>query len=199
MHHLAHDGAGPDDGHLHHDVVKTARHHARQRGHLRAALHLEHADGVGLLQGFENRRIVLRQVREIHFGDQFEAVFDHRHHAQAEQVHLDDPHIGAVFLVPLHHHAAGHAGGFERHHGIELPLADHHAAGMLAQVARQVLRHAVELEKLAHARMVEVRAGVLGLAGEPIERGDLEAQRLAHFARGGAAAIGDDVGGHGGA
>jgi len=40
--------------------------------------------------------------------------------------------------------------------------------------------------------------GVLGLAGEPIECGDLEAQRLAHFARGGAAAIGDDVGGHGG-
>ena len=23
MHHLAHDGAGPDDGHLHHDVVKA--------------------------------------------------------------------------------------------------------------------------------------------------------------------------------
>ena len=32
---------------------------------------------------------------------------------------------------------------------------------------------------------------------EPLERGDFEAQRLAHFARGGAAAIGDDVGGHG--
>jgi hypothetical protein len=59
VHHLAHYGTGPNDGHLHHDVVKTARHHARQRGHLRAALHLEHADGVGLLQGFENRGIVL--------------------------------------------------------------------------------------------------------------------------------------------
>ena len=34
--------------------------------HLRAALHLEHADGVGLLQRFENRRIVLRQMRQVH-------------------------------------------------------------------------------------------------------------------------------------
>jgi hypothetical protein len=99
---------------------------------------LEHADGVGLLQGLENLGIVLRQVRDIDLGNQFEAIFDHRHHAQAEQVHLDDAHIGAVFLVPLHHHAAGHAGRFERDHGIELPLADDHAAGMLAQVARQI-------------------------------------------------------------
>ncbi len=66
MHHFAHDGAGPDDRHLHHDVVKAARHHARQRRHLRAALHLEHADGVGLLQRREDRGIVRRQVRQVH-------------------------------------------------------------------------------------------------------------------------------------
>ena len=84
---------------------------------------------------------------------------------------------------------------------------------MLAEVARQVLRHAVQLEEFAHARMVQIEAGfaelalggVLGVlpfpgahqAGEPLERGDFEAQRLAHFARGRASAIGDDVGGHG--
>ena len=137
----------------------------------------------------------------------------HRHHAEAEQVHFDDAHIGAVFFVPLHHHAAGHGGGLERDDGIELALADHHAAGMLAEVARQVLRHAVELQKFAHARMVEIEAGLAELAlvgvrgiapfpgvrqaAEAFERGDFEAQRLAHFARGGAAAISDDVGGHG--
>jgi hypothetical protein len=109
----------------------------------------------------------------------------------------------------------GMDGGLERHHGIELPLADHHAAGVLAEVARQVLRHAVELEKFAHARMVEVEAGVAELAlgrvvgslsiprcATRLLRASsvvIEAQRLAHFARGGAAAIGDDVGGHGGA
>ena len=220
MHHFADDRAGPDDGHLHHDVVKRARLHARQAGHLRAAFHLKHADGVGLLQGGENGGIVLRQMRQVHwlavgFGNQLEAVFQHGHHAEAQQIHFDDAHVGAVFLVPLHHHAAGHGGGFEGHDGIQAPLADHHASGMLAEVARQVLRHAVELEKFAHARMVQVKAGlrelalarILGVfpfpvmheAGELFERGDFEAQRLAHFARGGTAAIGDDVGGHGGA
>ena len=39
----------------------------------------------------------------------------------------------------------------------------------------------------------------MGQAGELFERGNLKAQRLADFARGGAAAVGDDVGGHGGA
>ena len=67
MHHFADDGAGADDRHLHHDVVEPLRAHARQAGHLRAALHLEHADGVGLLQSFEDRRVVGRQVRQVHF------------------------------------------------------------------------------------------------------------------------------------
>ena len=218
MHHFAHDRPRPDDRHLHHDVVKAARLHARQTGHLRAAFHLEHADGVGLLERPIHRRIVLRQARQIHrfavnLGNHFQAVLDHRHHAQAEQIHLDDPHIGAVFLVPLDDHAAGHGGGFERHHRIQLPLANDHAARMLAEVPRHVLRHFVELAKFAHARMGEIQAGLAKLAvgrvfrisplprmrqfGKFFERGNLEAQRLAHFARGGAAAIGDDVGGHG--
>ena len=81
------------------------------------------------------------------------------YHTQAEQVHLDDAHVGAVFFIPLHHHAAGHGGGLQRHHGIERALADHHAAGMLAEVARQILDHAVELEKFADARMVDVETG----------------------------------------
>ena len=93
-------------------------------------------------------------------------------------------------------------------------LADHHAAGVLAEVARQILRHA------GTARRICGRAGccrskpasrnwrsVVSLGSfhshvrtrlaELFERRDFEAQRLAHLARGGAAAIGDDVGRHG--
>ena len=66
-------------------------------------------------------------------------IFEHRHHAEAEQIHFDDAHVGAIFFVPLDDDAAGHGGGFERHDGIELALADHHAAGMLAEVTRQIL------------------------------------------------------------
>ena len=93
-----------------------------------------------------------------------QAFFDHRHHAEAEQVDLDDAHVGAVFFVPLHHHAAGHGGGFERDDGIELVLADHHAAGMLAEMARKVLRHAVEVQEFADARLVEIEAGLAEFA-----------------------------------
>ena len=72
----------------------------------------------------------------------------------------------------------------------------------------------VELEEFAHARIVRGRSRLRGICArwclsgsfhsqacarlrELFERGDFEAQRLAHFARGRAPAIGDDVGGHG--
>ena len=215
MHHFPDDRAGADDRHLHHDVVKANRLQTRQAGHLRAAFHLEHADRIGLLQRLEDGLVVGRKLREIHFGAQLETLFEHRHHAETEQVHLDDAEIGAILFIPLDHHPAGHGGGLQRHHGIERALADHHAAGVLAEVARQVLRHLVELAEFAHARMLEVEAGfaelalggVLGIfpfpgprqAAELFQAGDFEAQRLAHLARGGAAAVRDHVGRHRGA
>ena len=60
-------GPGPNDRHLHHDVVKLLRPQSRQTRHLRAAFHLEQADRVGLLQRFINRRVVLRKMRQINF------------------------------------------------------------------------------------------------------------------------------------
>ena len=83
-------------------------------------------------------------MREIYFfvvviANQFDGVFEHGHHAEAEQIDFDDAHVGAVFFVPLHDDAAGHGGGFQRNDGIELSLADDHAAGVLAEMARQVL------------------------------------------------------------
>ena len=164
--HFADDGAGPDERHLHHDVVELLRQHAREGGHLGAAFHLEHADGVGFVQSFEDGRIVLRNVREvdvfaINLGHERDAIFEHGHHAEAEQIDFDDAHIGAVFFVPLDDDAAGHAGGFEGHDGIELVLADDHAAGVLAEVARQVLREFVELEEFAHLGRIEVEAGIV--------------------------------------
>ena len=64
IHHFADDGAGANERHLHDDVVKAFGMQARQAGHLRAAFDLEHADGVGLLQGGVDSGIVGRQVRE---------------------------------------------------------------------------------------------------------------------------------------
>jgi hypothetical protein len=138
-----------------------------------------------------------------------------RHHAESQQIHLDDAQVGAVFLVPLHNHAARHAGGFERHHLVQTTLADHHASGVLSQVARQVLQRHHQFQELADARMVEVEPGfaerLLGLLGmimptparnqfgERVECADFEAQHLAGLPGGHASAVGYDVGRHGGA
>src|SRR3954452_2041251 len=91
--------------------------------------------------------------------DEVDGVLEYGHHAESEQVDLDDAHVGAIFLVPLHDDTAGHGGGFERHDGIELSLADDHAAGVLAKMARHVLHGHGEFEEFLHARMTEVASG----------------------------------------
>ena len=117
-------------------------------------------------------------MREIDFfavviADQRDGVLQHRHHAEAEQIDLDDAQVGAVVLVPLHDDAAGHGGGFERHDGIELSLADHHAAGVLAEMARQILHRFAQLEIFAQARMIQIEAGIVKAVVERVvERRD---------------------------
>ena len=123
MHHLAHDGAGANDGHLHHEIVKARGRVVRDRGHLRAALHLEHAHGVSLAQRVVDNR-VLGQRGQVNLlavvaRNQFDAVLEHGHHAQAEQVHFDEAEVGAVFLVPLHNGAAGHGGALDGDDAVE--------------------------------------------------------------------------------
>ncbi len=147
--------------------------------------------------------------------DEGEAIFEDGHHAEAEEVDFDDAEVGAVFLVPLDDGAAGHGGALERNDVVELALADDHAAGVLAEVAREVLQADAELEVFGDARVLDVEAGVVEGVGHGVvlaaplpladERGEaaegflVEAEGFADFARGGLAAVGDDVGGHGGA
>ncbi len=242
MHHLPHDRPRPDDRHLHDEVVEHGGLQARQRRHLRARLHLEHAHGIRLLEKPVHRRIVRRQGGQIdrilqdrhHFFrlrgparvardaraarrrasvDQFERILQDRHHAEAQQIHLHDAHVGAVVLVPLDDDAAGHGGGLERDAGVEPALADHHAARVLAEVARQILhlapqpreqRHAIRLHVEADRRQLP-RQGILRIdeleavhhLGEPIDLRGVEAEHLPHLARRTAPAVGDDVGRHG--
>ena len=134
---MADDGAGTNDRNLHNDVVKLFGHQARQARHLRPALDLKHSNGVGLLQRGINFGIVCGKMRQAHlfavvFANEIERILEHGHHAETEQVHFDDPQIGAIFFVPLHDDAVRHKCRLKRNDGIELSLADHHAAGMLA-------------------------------------------------------------------
>ena len=82
------------------------------------------------------------------------------------RVDFDDAHVGAIFFVPLHDDAAGHGRGFEGDDGIELSLADDHAAGVLAEMAWHVLHGEAEFVIFAQAGMVEVESGVAEAAVE---------------------------------
>ena len=122
------------------------------------------------------------------------------------------PHVRAIVLVPLHDDAAGHAGVFERDDGIELTLADDHAARMLAEMSGEILDFAPQPRELPHAIRIQIQADRrempwqrIGRIGElevvhhlreTVDLRGVEAERLPHFARGAPAAICDDVGSH---
>ena len=166
MDHFADDRAGADYRDLDHQVVKSLGLHPRQRRHLRAALDLENADGIGAPQHCVHSGIVWRQMREIDFDALMRAnhrdrLFQRRQHPEAEQIDLDDAEVGAVVLVPLNHDAAGHRGRFERHDLVERLRGNHHAAAMLAEMARQTLNLAHQLDQHHDARRLGIDAAAL--------------------------------------
>jgi hypothetical protein len=93
-----------------------------------------------------------------------------------------------------------------------MTLRDHHAAGMLTEVPRQILDLVPQPGEHLQPRVVDRPAdfgeplrqrvaGVLELEivhqlGEPVDAIGVEAERLADLARGAASAVGDDVGRH---
>jgi hypothetical protein len=68
--------------------------------------------------------------------NQLDAVFQHRHHAESQQVDFDDAEISTVLFIPLHHSAPWHRGAFEGDKAMQLILADHHAARVLPEMTR---------------------------------------------------------------
>ena len=218
MHHLPYNRPRTDQRDLHHQVIKGFRTQPRQGGLLRPAFHLKHPDGVALLQRFVDLRIVLRQLPQIDLflpviPDQHQAILQRRHHPQPEQIHLDEPQVRAVFLVPLHHHAPRHRRGFQRHHRIQPALADHHASRMLPQMARQILQVRHDIDEIPHPVILRIQSRLpkpplrFFVATRPapsrrqtrnlIQRLDIEPQHLARLARRELSAIRDHVRRHG--
>ena len=149
IHHLPDDGAGTNDGDLHHHIVEAHGTQSRKAGHLSAAFYLEHPHGIGLLERGIHLPIVGWKMRKIDFfvvviANEFDGIFEHGHHAEPEEIDFDDAHVGAIFFIPLHDDAAGHGSRLERNNGIKLSLADDHAARVLAEMARQVLHGEAE-------------------------------------------------------
>src|SRR5204862_8322296 len=96
----------------------------------------------------------------------FQALIEHGHHAESQQIDFDDTHVSAIVLVPLHDDAARHRCWFEWNNGIKLPLTDDHSTRMLAQVSRQILNAFAQLPVFPNARMVQVEANLLKMIFE---------------------------------
>ena len=62
VHHAALNRARTHDGHLDYQVVKAAGFEARQHAHLRPALDLEHAHGVGAANHVVSRSVFRRNI-----------------------------------------------------------------------------------------------------------------------------------------
>ena len=85
-------------------------------------------------------------------ADDRDRLFEHGEHPEPEQINFDDPEVGAVLLVPLDDDAAGHRGGLQRHDLVERARADHHPAAVLAEMARETLEPAHQLDQHPHSR-----------------------------------------------
>lgn len=141
VHRPALDRAGTDERDLDDEIVEAAGQQSRQGVELRAALHLEHADGVGAAQhvvdaglflgnGVEGPALASARLDDVH------RLLQGAQHAEAEQVEFDEAHRLAAVLVPLQHRAPRHTGVLD---GADLAygaLRQHHASRVDAEVAR---------------------------------------------------------------
>ena len=206
VHGAALDGAGPDERHLHHEVVERARFEPGQGGHLGAGFHLEHAHRVTAAQHVVDRRVRQVELGQVHlevlvFGGQVDRVVQGGEHAESEQIEFDQPDRGAVVLVPLQDGPAGHARPFDGHHVGDRPVADHHASGVDAQVPGQphhLLRQREDVGRqgvLGNFPFVvlQSRPAVDALGPGVLLSGGVT-QRAGDVADGRAAAVGDHVG-----
>src|SRR5207247_9830633 len=97
---------------------------------------------------------------------------------------------------------------FEPNHRIQLPLANHHTAGMLSEMPGQILEPQTQLEKFANALPAHIEAGdsklcfqsirlilVFEMADKPcqaFQRFHIKAERLSDFVPGRPARGGPD-------
>ena len=199
------DRARPDQGHLDHQVVELPRLEPGQGGHLGPALDLEHPDRVGRAQHLVDGRLLgqLGQVDLDPVGgtDQVDGVVQGREHPQAEQVELDQPDGGAVVLVPLQDAAVLHGRPLDRADLDHRPVADHHAAGVDPEVAREALDLSCQLHDLLGDLVLDGgldRPPGVHLLGPGVELAGRVPEGPAHVAHGRAGLVGDHVGDLGG-
>ena len=142
MHHVSLDRAWTDDRHLDHQVVVVGWLEAREHGHLRPGFHLEDAHAVGLLQHGVGLRILRRDLAHRRravamFRNQRQGLADRRQHAEAEDVHLQEPQRLEIVLVPLDDGALVHRCVLDRHQFGKWACGDDETPDMLRKMTRK--------------------------------------------------------------
>ena len=172
------DRPGADERDLDHEVVEALGAEPRQGRHLGAALHLEHADGVGRAQ----QRVHLGLLGD---GGQFDlhpfvlahevdGEVQHREHSEPEQVELHQARRRAVVLVPLEHRAVLHPRPLHRAALDQRAVGHHHPARVDAEVPREVDHLLGQVERQLRdgwrprALLVELLEGT-GIPAPPVD------------------------------
>ena len=206
------DRPRPHQSHLHGQVVEVPRKRARQHLHLRTALDLEDAGRLRPLDRTPDLVVVERHVEEVdpltaRARDLIDAALHRREHPQPEQVDLQEAGVGTGVLVPLGDLPPLHRRRLHRAELDQRSGGDHHAAGMLGDVAGQTRDLGQQLgerlparragpqpaERLRHplpgiaARLVDVHG-----PREPLHLAERQPQRLAEVSDRAARPIGGE-------
>ena len=212
MHHVALDGAGPDNGHLNDQIVEAAGPQPRQHRHLGAGFDLEDAHGVGRPDHVVGGGIIGRngggcQVAAAVPRQQRQRLAHAGQHAQRQAIHLQHAQHVQVVLVPLDDGSRRHGRILDGHQAGQRAVGDHEPAHVLRQVAGMVAQRLHQMQQPLHQWGGRIETGlrqpvghVVAIATAP-ETGtdgrDLigrKAQRPGHVTRRAAPPIADDVG-----
>ena len=212
MHHVALDGAGPDNGHLNDQIVEAAGPQPRQHRHLGAGFDLKDAHGVGRTDHVVGGVIIGRdggrcQVTAAVPRQQRQRLSHAGQHAQRQAIHLQHAQHVQVILVPLDDGSRRHGRILDGHQTGQRAVGDHKPAHVLRQVAGMVAQRLHQMQQPLHQRRGRIETGlrqpvghVVAIATAP-ETGpngrDLigrKAQCPGHVTRRAAPPVADDVG-----
>ena len=176
MDHVTLDRPGPHDRDLDHQIVEALRLDPRQHRHLRAALDLEDAQGVGLLDHAIDRRVIVLQIghadrNSLMLVEQTEGAVHAAEHAEAEDIDLHEFEDVDIVLVPFDDLPVFHARGLDRDEIIEPLLRQHETAGMLRQMPRRANQLLRKIERQPQPMIVGVEVEARDLfVGDTVDR-----------------------------
>ena len=145
VHHVPLDGSRADEGHLDHQVIKTAGTHTGERVHLGPRLDLEHPHRIRRTDHVIYRRIVRRQASQVDryatgASDGVDGIAQQRQHPEAQEVELDETRKIEVVLVPLDHRTVCHGSPLHRHDLADRPPGNHEPTHVNRAVTGEVFQ-----------------------------------------------------------